>query len=396
MKKLFTAILFAMCVLTSSAQSAASVLATLHIKGATSEGGEPKYGNYVPRLNGDGCLDVSFMPGNMYTNIYDWVNENGSEHDRQILNSFVDNFNSLLNFSINNLSSNLYVYVDDASYAITNSLSLYESDPVFNRLMFGEGVAIGSGAVVSNGAYQIGCGTNTVSNTLAFFDTVLVDGDGQIPTNTISWAATREDLNAAINNAYATKVSKTGDSMSGLFAYTNASYSVARVAVSNDFPMSASGILVYLPRPSETSVARFTGFIKTDTPASTNLDRRIDYRFVDEDIPYTQGVGYTLYVSSESSVTNNITFKTQTTGDGEVDIVFNGTTYTTALEYVEKVHIDDVFGDLYRHMQTKNPHGITLKDIQEPVDFIEMKTAGGKIFRYYADEDGSLKYKRVK
>jgi hypothetical protein len=211
MKKLTAVLLVLVAASLSFGQSASTVFSTLRIKGVTSEGGTPKYSNYAPRLGNDGKLSVTFMPDNLYSNVYEYVDQHGSAYDRAILNSFIDGINN----TISSLSLQIGVAASNAVMGITNSIYKYEKDPFFTAFTNSNGFGLGGGSCVYGESWQIGAGTNTTEGTLKFLDSTVIDEFGEVPTNTVPWAATRYDFTNAIN-----RIDESYAPLSGGFTFT--------------------------------------------------------------------------------------------------------------------------------------------------------------------------------
>lgn len=64
--------------------------------------------------------------------------------------------------------------------------SSVEKDPYFHSWRDGEKVSLGKGAVATEGAIQLGEGTNTSAGSAKFFDKVIMDSNGQIPVERLS------------------------------------------------------------------------------------------------------------------------------------------------------------------------------------------------------------------
>lgn len=209
-------VLFLAACVCSFGQSASTILSSLRIKGATSDGGDPKYENYVPRLDTNGTLAVSVMPDLLYTNIYKHVDEFGSESQRREIELMRDGLDSKIEAAKDLIVSNMNAVVDSAVSNVWLNIEEHEKDPMFNYIFHNDGVAIGYGAEsTTNAAYQIGTGTNSAQNTFKVFDTVLVGQNGEVPSNSVPWAASSARLETINSDLKNSKVSKLGDTMFG-------------------------------------------------------------------------------------------------------------------------------------------------------------------------------------
>lgn len=205
-------------------QSASTILSSLRIKGATSEGGDPKYENYVPRLGPDGRLDYSFMPTNsLFSDIIDELNENGvqfnTEYTTAVSNSLafaISNQFNRFDWLAHEMATNAVGMALDAAKE-DDDIMEYRHDkgsvytPLFTNMT---SVAFGRGAKANNG-WQLGEGTNSLPNTLQFYSTVLIDSDGFIPRSTAPWAATTNSLNS-VSTALSSAISEVSNRVSAI------------------------------------------------------------------------------------------------------------------------------------------------------------------------------------
>ena len=193
----------------SFGQSASTVLSSLRIRGATSEGGDPKYNNYVPRLNSDGFLDVSFLPPDMYTNVYASIDDTGSKHDQELIDNLRTNMLDILDQQ--------YMRFDGLAYAmytnaVASAIASAKTDPEISKYSYDQHestlnlytnavqVAVGKGARTEDECWQIGAGTNSIRGTLKFRNTVLVNTRGEVPEDSIKWAVPTNVLTTAVSN----------------------------------------------------------------------------------------------------------------------------------------------------------------------------------------------------
>lgn len=391
-------VLFLAACVCSFGQSASTILSSLRIKGATSEGGDPKYENYVPRLDTNGTLSLSILPPLMYTNIYSYINEHGSEFDQSQIRALNDNIDNVVARQLNNAMTNIFNYVDTTADTITNSIPLLEKDGLFHAFITNSSVAIGYGASCStNNAYQIGSGTNNTENTLQFMSTVLVGQDGTIPRESVPWAAVETNVFSSIDNLYSNKVSIYGDKIQGRYEYSSGDYA-AIVSSTNFVPVNVHGLLLY--KSSNATNAEFVGEIVIDDTADTfEAGRYLEYIRTNT-VVYADSRGeFKLdFACFGGSVTNTINFSVNEATCTVTGTDLNGFPFEckSPFKSVVPVKLEDVFVDLFKHLNLRNPSGIRLRDIAEPVDFFEMKTKEGKIYRYSPREDGSIIYTRVK
>lgn len=205
-------VLFLAACVCSFGQSASTILSSLRIKGATSDGGAPKYENYIPRLDGSGRLDYSFMPTNMlFSDIMDSLDERGVEFNTELTFSVS---NTLAAAISNQFESFNWLAHEAASNAVITALDAARNDPIIMEYSYDKSavsvpiftnmttVAIGSGAAANDGAWQLGTGTNSIPDTLMFRSTVLVGGNGELPASTAPWACTTNVLNGVSNELW--------------------------------------------------------------------------------------------------------------------------------------------------------------------------------------------------
>ena len=190
-------------------QSASTILSSLRIKGATSEGGDPKYENYIPRLSSDGRLDYSFIPTNaVFDDIVSILDDTGvkfnTEYTLAVSNSLgeaISNQFARFDWLAYEMSTQaVEIAIDRAKH--DNDIMEYRNDkaalsePLFTNMF---SVAVGAGAKAENGGWQFGSGTNTTEETLKFYSTTLVNSSGEVPQESVPWAASTNALNNVSN-----------------------------------------------------------------------------------------------------------------------------------------------------------------------------------------------------
>lgn len=364
-------------------QSASTILATLRTRGSTSTGGEAKYENYLPLLGPGGRLDYSFIPTNsIFTDVFDWVNENGSKRDQDELN----NLSVLLNYKIDSsvvLATNTAATV--ANTVVSNlivTLDEHESDPRFFEYISTNQVAIGKGAVAdADNAYQIGTGTNTTSNTLKFMDTVVIDASGNIPSEIAPWAVNRNDLDSATNILTSGKVSRSGDSMSGDLDILP-TYLRAMSLSSNTNSVYLDGILTFSSLNDRD--AEFTGNYKVGLDTG-----RAELVFTYASNNVYRGS----FSAGETTVTVDMNVGSS---PGVTYSVGGSVLYSAPGTFEQAAGVSRMAERVYRHVNAKNPSGLTLADMNTPVMSVDLISPSENVFRLSITDDGDLIISKIK
>jgi len=196
MKKLFTAVLVAFSLaIPVFGQSAASVLASLRIKGATSEGGNPKYSSYIPRLDSAGLLDYSFIPtNNVFVDVIDILDERGVKYNTLQLQEAVTNIYNELDLQFARFDWLSYMMY---SNAVNDAIIKAKQDAVLMKYINDQSVA--SISVFTNATtMQIGSGTNSTPGTVQIKGTTVVDINGEMPYSSMPWSVNTNMLDAAV------------------------------------------------------------------------------------------------------------------------------------------------------------------------------------------------------
>lgn len=218
-------VLFLTACVCAFGQSASTILSSLRIKGATSEGGDTKYENYIPRLDKQGLLDPTFIPSSVLSsNIIGELDYRGVEFNTELTmavsNSLafaISNQFDRFNWLAYNISTNAVIMAVDAAKEDSDIME-YRNDkssfytPVFTNM---SSVAFGRGASANYGGWQLGQGTNVVEKTLRFYSTVLVDSRGEVPQDSAGWAVTTNSLNS-VSSELSSAISEVSNRISAI------------------------------------------------------------------------------------------------------------------------------------------------------------------------------------
>jgi len=402
MKFLNTIVVFLVACSCSMGQSASTILATLRTKGTTKEGGVPRYENYIPPLGPEGTLDYSVIPTNhVFTDVFQWVNENGSRRDQEELARLSENVTFRLDSTIEMATNTAMRVADSAVSNLIQNLATYETDPEFYSFVGSNRVAVGKGAQAdANGAIQLGDGTNDVENTLKFRSTVLVDDSGYIPADSAPWAVSETDLIDATNSMGSAKVSKAGDSMTGDLSIRPGSVRAVALFYSTN-SITIDGIMTY--STSSGSKAKICGSIKLREKSAESNECVIYIYKADIELDYSQDTAnvydgsFTVETEHEYSVdvhvnvgaSPSVTYSV--TCDGA-----EANEYTTTCEHIQNVIVQGVAETVFQMTTVKNYSGLTLNDINTPVEHIDLVSPNGRIFRFHVSDDGDLFIKKLK
>lgn len=396
MKHTAIALAFALCAQLSAAQNASTVLSTLHARGTTRTGGEERYADYIPRLVDDGRLDYSMIPTNdVMSDVIEWVDTHGSRLDQRLLDAHaaeadikVEQIRESLDASFIEFSSNLWANLGD-------TVPTLERDRTALAYMASNSIALGEGAVsVTNDAYQIGCGTNGVPRTFKAFDTVLVDTNGVVPAVSVPWAISRVDATALVNEKVSDKVLRSGDTMTGPLALATA-YDTYVFHETTNFVSLDAVLLVDNRSGSITNPARLKGRIvakrNSVSDGVTNTLRAtspVDLYLAPQSVD-TWKQRFVIGLAGGGSITNTFT-RSETFDRMTLEMSGAVSAVYTANKGSDRVSVDDVAVELCIGNMAPNPHGVTMRDIQEPLPFVDLVSPSGYIYRIKVSDDGLI------
>ena len=389
----YTALLFSLC---AFAQSPSTVLSTLHTRGTTSVGGDPKYFNYIPKLDERGLVSTTFIDTQYFIDLF---NERGSEVDQNRIDAVESSLGPLAD---NIISNSVEIAANAASNAVSKfseTLSDYESDPVFITWFESENNCVGKHAVsLYPTAIQIGAGTNTTAGTLKVLDKELICEDGFIPTNMLPWAATTNDVSNTYNSLVDILSPKDSPDFTGEVSI-DSRYDLIKFNKTSQ-RLSFDGSFMCL-----------SGFGGCAQMAGVVIETHVDTQEHSYEIHYPVR-GLAEYDSTNACYRFNLE-NYSTNNSFYVDVLYatdhakycvritkelDGVSTTCESYETDSEHasIEDTARELKIHIETKNPHGITLEDIKEPTSYIDLKSQGGNIFRIKVLDDGSITSTRIK
>ena len=398
--------MFSLC---ATAQSPSTVLSTLHTRGTTVTGGEHKYRDYIPRLDETGRLSFTVLPTNAVLGfVMDYVNEHGSDHDITLVedleSTVMDRFDTeFTRYAW--LSAEVY---SNAVRTALNSVKHYEEDPVYLEHIGRTGieiytnastVAMGEGAIAVAGSWQFGQGTNQVENTFRFKNTVLVDYSGAVPESSVPWAVTKQNFNEVTNEL----LHVTGGYVNDIgFPEIYTKY-----LVTNNTSIPVCLVGSFISRRSVPTNMVFYGSVVYNNPAANDT------------APIVYKENATLVFSRDNTaspyIINGTYYPINRYGHNKVRIsVSSGGLVSYAL--VEGT--DGIGGEVIENStlalgpttnglssvasrvlaMDENTHSTTcdLSTPQPPVDYVDLKSPSGNIFRIRVSDDGEMILTRVK
>jgi hypothetical protein len=340
------------------------------------------------------------FPAALYTNVFEWVDENGSAADKRAIDSIQATLESRVDSAVRPVYDYIVATTNSYHTNLIYHLREYETDPVFVEKCFDTKIALGYMSDAVDGAVQLLEGTNDTAGTLKFKDVTLVDTNGVIPESAIPWASTYNYVDDVLNSAVSNKVSRTGDVLSGDLTIQNSGMAAAVFDNESDDAVSLCGVMTFDQSNGRDAV--FSGFCKISYGSSIPSWFEQGVYGLNSHFSYDDSSG--LYVS-----TNNL-WDTLCWAETSVDVsnisnaIAHVEIYTNSVFVAEYTHtgtienninIDDIGATVYRITRVKNP-GISLSDINGPVHYVDLVSPSGFVFRLKVTDSGDITVSKIK